>query len=53
MRLFLGNAGLRQIVENRLGLYLEVARQLIDTNLIGFCHSPVDFFFPSALSSSE
>jgi len=51
MGLLLGDAGLRQIVENGLGLYFKVARQFVNANLIGFCHSPVDFSFCSTLSS--
>jgi hypothetical protein len=51
--LLLRDAGLGQIVDNRLGLYFQVARELVDANLICFCHSPVDFSFRSTLSSSD
>ncbi len=40
---FPGDAGLWQIVDNRLGLHFEVAGQFVDTNLICVRHSPVDF----------
>jgi hypothetical protein len=40
MRFFLGNAGLRQIINNCLGLDLEFARQFVDADLIRFCHCP-------------
>ena len=38
--LFLGNAGFRQIIDDRLGLDLELARQFVDADLIRFCHCP-------------
>jgi hypothetical protein len=51
--LLLLDPGLGQIIDNRFGLYLEVAGELVDANLIWFRHSPVDFSFPSTLSSSD
>ena len=34
------NTGFRQIIDDRLGLDLELARQFVDANLIRFCHCP-------------
>jgi hypothetical protein len=49
----LGDPGLGQVVNDRLGLYLQVAGEFVDANLICFCHSPLDFSFCSTLSSSD
>ena len=40
MRLFFRNAGFRQIVDDRLCLDLEFARQLVDADLIRLAHCP-------------
>jgi hypothetical protein len=38
VRLLLGDADLRQVVDQHLGLDLEFPCQLVDANLIEFCH---------------
>jgi hypothetical protein len=38
MRLFFRDAGLRQIVNDRLGLHFQVARQLVDPDLVNVRH---------------
>jgi hypothetical protein len=40
MRFFLGNAGLGQIVDDGLGLYLQLASQFVDSDLIRIGHCP-------------
>lgn len=40
MRFFLGNAGLGQIINDGLGLDLELARQFVDSDLIRIGHCP-------------
>jgi hypothetical protein len=45
MRLFLGDAGLGQIINDGFRFDLEVTRQLIDPDLIRVCHRPRDLFF--------
>jgi len=52
VRFLLSDTRFGQIVENRLGFYFQVARELIDANLICFRHSPVDFSFCSTVWSS-
>jgi hypothetical protein len=41
VRLFFRDADLRQELDQDLGLDLQFARQFIDTDLIGICHSPL------------
>ena len=50
MRLLLVDAGLGQIIQNRLGLHLEFASQLVDANLRLFRH-PLKLLVPFALAS--
>jgi hypothetical protein len=45
------DSGLGQIIEDRFGLYLEIAGQFVDTNLIAIGHSSVGFSFGSSDSS--
>jgi hypothetical protein len=40
VRLFLGDPGFRQIIDNRLGLYFEFASQFVDSDLIRIGHCP-------------
>jgi hypothetical protein len=51
VRLFLCNAGFRQIIDDRLGLDLEFARQLVDADLIRFCHCPPGLLLATVLAN--
>jgi hypothetical protein len=50
--LLLSDAGLGQVVDDRLGLYFEIAGQFIDADLIDVRHSSVDFSFGSSPTCS-
>jgi hypothetical protein len=49
MRLLLGDAGFRQIIQYRLGLHFEFASQLVDANL-GLVRHPLKLLVPFALA---
>jgi hypothetical protein len=49
MRLFFGDASLGQIINDRLGLDLQVTCEFIDSNLIRVCHLPRDLLFLAIL----
>lgn len=46
VRLFFRDADFRQELDQDLGLDLQFARQFIDTDLIGICHSPLSSLVP-------
>ncbi len=46
VRLFFGDADFREELDQDLRLDLQFARQFIDTDLIGICHSPLSSLVP-------